>query len=67
MECQSFLLKLSWLIGKRFSLPTEAQWEFAARGGIYSRGYMYAGSNNFDSVANKVTEISDVAKKKQMN
>jgi uncharacterized repeat protein (TIGR02543 family) len=31
-------------------LPTEAQWEFAARGGKYSKGYIYSGSNNADDV-----------------
>ena len=36
--------------GRRWSLPTEAQWEFAARGGNKSRGYMYSGGDNLDSV-----------------
>jgi len=36
--------------GLRFKLPTEGQWEYAARGGIWSRGYTYAGSNNMDEV-----------------
>ena len=36
--------------GRRWSLPTEAQWEFAARGGNKSRGYVYSGGDNLDSV-----------------
>ena len=50
-EAQEFCDRLSEATGKRYVLPTEAQWEYAARGGNKSKGYKYSGSNDVEEVA----------------
>ncbi len=50
-QCQQFITKLNNITGKQFRMPTEAEWEFAARGGNNSEGTVYSGSSTIGSVA----------------
>lgn len=64
-DCIDFLEKLNQLTGQKFRLPMEAEWEWAARGGIYSKHYRYAGSDELEGIAWYRQNTGDLRKKHQ--
>ncbi len=60
-DCIAFIGKLNGITGKSFRLPEESEWEFAAKGGIRSKGYVFSGADELDKVTWCDLELHNVA------
>lgn len=58
-EAQEFIAKLNLITGRNYRMPTEAEWEFAARGGINSNGFIFSGSNDLSEVGFYYENVCD--------
>ena len=64
-ECEKFIIKLNKHTNLQFDFPTEEEWEYAARGGRKSQGYLYSGSNDINEVAYSLDNTNDYQHHKQ--